>query len=125
MTISTVGKEWVYLAYGLQSIVEGQQGRNSRQELSWKPWRNATFWYALHSLLSLQSRTTCPKVAVHQSLIKEILLDVPVGQSIIDNSFIEAPFSQMSRFLSNYTKTNGVTFSSQFFNNVFDYLLTN
>lgn len=50
------GEEKAYSAYTSwsQSIPEGSEDRNSRQELKRKPWRNTAYWHA-----QLLSRTTC------------------------------------------------------------------
>ena len=37
------------------SITEGSQGRNPKQNLQQTPWKNTADWLALHGLLSLLS----------------------------------------------------------------------
>ena len=61
-----VGEERVDLAYTSRSwsIIEGTKNRNSnragswRQELMQRPWRGATYRFALHGLFSLLSYRT-------------------------------------------------------------------
>ena len=58
MTKSNLEKEWLISFFRFQFIIEGSQGKNSRQ----KPWRNApAYWLSLRpaGTFLIQPKPTC------------------------------------------------------------------
>jgi hypothetical protein len=86
------------------------QGRNLSYQLKQKPWKSAVCWQDPHSLLSLFSHTLrdhYPQWArlSHQSLMKTLPKDLPIGHSYEEIFSINVPSLQIYLGLCQIDKT--------------------